>query len=707
MSKLQFTKSQFLLAVCLSLAAASTAQAAAQEHLTLGEIVVTDTLLEDQAASVVESPTIARGRNIILPDVLQQEPDIDIKRRAAVGDTADILAIRGLSANRIMLNINDRPVNAVGTVGACYIDWGTIPLDNIEKIEIIKGGSSARYGNSALGGVINVITKRPTAEPTATLSANLATGDIDLLQNYRLTHSRKIGRVGYSLAGSFQQADEFLWNNDFEGRNVSGNFYIDMPAAGELSLGMQYAEAIRGFIRENRQSTDPDNPNFYQTKNSDYPLSFGETFNPYSGRAFDPGPGGEWDKEKYYLDLGYKQPFGDTLVEFKVYQNHEDRDERNYSSSAIVPSYNDGLLVLDRTVESDRSWGGNLVVTHSLETHEIETGVDYKVLAYGDTILHMIDTVYNGSSYTGAEPFQEGACWGYFLQDTWFINDRFTLTPGLRYDTYANESINGSTIRELEDNAITPKLTGTWFITGADTMTASLYQALRTPGLPETYWWGNGGLTKGTSDLKPEKNNAAELMYQHDFSKQDSIKVSGYYYRIDDYILFRGGYNPTVRGTYNLEEATLQGISLDQRHAFTGWMSGRATLTYQHTEKGASPFAFDSLSDKIDNLPEWKASVGMDFKLPRQAVLSATVRYAGDSETIYLYTTGSGADMTQQSRKMDIESSITAGLDLKIPVNKHCELGLYVDNLFDEEYEEQFGYPMPGIMVGSIVKFTY
>jgi iron complex outermembrane receptor protein len=694
------------LACCLSLAAVSTAHAA-QDHLTLDEILVTDTLLEDQTSSVIESPVISRGRNIILPDVLKQEPDIDIKHRASVGDTADILAIRGLSANRIMLNINNRPVNAAGVVGGYYIDWGTIPLDNIEKIEIIKGGSSARYGNNVLGGVINVITKRPTSEPTASLSANLATGDIDLLQNYRVTHSQKIGHVGYALASSFQKSDEFLWNNDFEGKNFSGNLYIDMPAAGELSLGLQYADAIRGFIRNNRQSTDPSNPGFYKKINSDYPLSFGETFSPYSGKAFDPGPDAQWDKEKYYLDLGYKQPIGDTLVEFKLYQNHEDRREQNYSSRAVVPSYHDGLLVLDRTVESDRSWGSNLVVTHSVNSHEIETGIDYKVLAYGDTILHSIDTVYNGKPYTGSSPSQEGTSWGYFLQDNWVINDRFTLTPGVRYDTYANENVNGGTSRELEDNAVTPRLTGTWSVTSTDTLTASIYQALRTPGLPETYWWGNGGLTKGTSDLKPEKNNAAELTYQHDFSKKDSVKLSGYYYQIDNYIMFRGGYNPTVRGTYNLDEATLQGISLDQRHTFTDWMTGRATLTYQHTEKGDSPFAFDRLSDTIDNLPEWKASAGLDIKLPYQAVLSATVRYTGDSEMIYLYTTGSGPAMTQNSRKMDIDSYVTAGLDLNIPINKHCELSLYADNLFNVEYEEQFGYPMPGIVVGSIVKFNY
>ena len=697
---------QLMLVCCLSLAAVP-AHAASQKHLTIDEILVIDTTVDDQTATTVDTPSIEKGRNINLPDVLKLEPDIDIKRRAGVGDTADILAIRGLSANRIMLNINDRPVNSAGVMGGYYIDWGTIPLDNIEKIEVIKGGSSARYGNNAMGGVINVVTKRPTSKPTVTLSANLGTGDIDLLQNYRLTHSQKIGHIGYSLAGSFQKADEFLWNNDFESKNFAGNIYVDMPMSGEMSLGLQYADAVRGFIRDNRLSADPNNPNFYRTKNSDYPLSFGETFSSYSGRAFDPGPGADWDKEKYYLDFGYKQPIGNTLVEFNLYQNHEDRDEKNYSSSAIVPTFRDGLLVLDRTMESDRSYGSNLVVTHSLDAHEVEAGIDYKVLAYGDLVLHSIDTLYNGKPYTGSSAFQEGKSWGYFLQDSWAITDRFTLTPGVRYDTYANQNINGSAGRELEDDAVTPKLTGTYMLTSADTVTASLYQALRTPGLPETNSWRTGGLTKGTSDLKPEKNNAAELMYQHDFSKKDTIKVSAYYYQVDDYIIFRGGYSANVRGTYNLDKATLQGCSLDQRHAFTDWLAGRANLTYQHTKKGESPFAFDALSDKIDHLPDWKTSAGLDITLPRQIVLNTTVHYVGNSEMVYLYTTGSGATMTQKSQKMDIDASITAGLNLKIPINKHCELGIYADNLFNAKYEERFGYPMPGIVVGSIVKFTY
>jgi iron complex outermembrane receptor protein len=149
-----------------------------QKHLTLDEIVVTDDFVTEPMGTEVGAKKIEKGKNINIPDVIKAEPDIDLKRRALISDTTDSLAIRGLSGNRIMLNIDGRPVNAAGVVGGSHIDWGTIPLDNIEKIELIRGGSSVRYGNNALGGVVNVITKKPTEKPTLTLFGTIGLSSI-------------------------------------------------------------------------------------------------------------------------------------------------------------------------------------------------------------------------------------------------------------------------------------------------------------------------------------------------------------------------------------------------------------------------------------------------------------------------------------------------------------------------------------------------
>ena len=373
------------------------------DHLTMEEIVVTDSLSSDPAATVVGKKTIERGKNINIPDALEFEPEIQINKRAGVGDAADILSIRGLSANRIMLNINGRPVNAAGVVGGYYIDWGTIPMDNIERIEIIKGGSSVIYGNNALGGVVNVVTKRPTEKPTLSFYGNYGLDqDGKNVQNWRLGFTHKIGPLGYSLASSYQKADAFLWNNDLEAKNFAGSLYLDMPLpGGVVSWDSNMTTPGEALSAKTVASLDPNNPLFNQVRNSNYPLAFGETIAPGFGRAFTPGPGAYWDKTKYYLDLGYKQPIKDTLLEVKLYKNYEDRNEKNYSSSAVVPGYTDGQLVLDRKVESDRSYGGLMKATNQWGPHELVGGVDYKVLAYGNIVVNYVDTVYNGNPYTG------------------------------------------------------------------------------------------------------------------------------------------------------------------------------------------------------------------------------------------------------------------------------------------------------------------
>lgn len=678
------------------------------DEITLEEIIVTADSVTNPNGTNVGIKKIEKGKNINIPDVLKSEPDIDLKRRSLVGDTTDSLAIRGFTSNRIMLNINGRAVNASGVVGGYYIDWSTIPLDNIQKIELIRGGSSVRYGNNALGGVVNVITKKPTEKPTLTFYGTYGGGDdIDSIQSYRLTHTYKTGPLGYSIGTSYQKADPFLWNNDFEGKNFSAFFNLDMPLDGEFSLGFQYANSERGFIRENRVSSDPDNPGFYQKLDNSYPLAFGETFSPYSGTAFIPGPGATWKKNKYYIDVGYTQPIEDASLEIKIYKNFEDRDEKNYSSSVIDAAYEDGQLVLDRDVESDRSYGGSIDYYLPLGDHKFLIGAEHKVLAYGDTTTKYINMTYNNAPWVtpyslSFKPSSESICWGYYIQDTWMLSDRFILTGGLRFDDYRNKSINGSTSPELKDDALTPKLTGTYFLTDHDTITGSVYQAMRTPGLPETYWWAEGE-TGGDPVLKPEKNNALEFIYKHNLNESGFIGLSSYYYNVDHYIMLR--FNSTWRGVYNIDKARIYGASLDSMMVFTDWLSGRASVTYQKSKKKGDIYDTAGLSDEIDYLPDWKATGGLEFSLPKQSALSISFRYVGKRNAIYAYTSGWPAE--EFFKYVELDSYFTADINFKVPVNKNTELSCYIENLFDEDYEEQFGYPISGFVVGAALKVSF
>jgi iron complex outermembrane receptor protein len=388
-----------------------------------------------------------------------------------------------------------------------------------------------------------------------------------------------------------------------------------------------------------------------------------------------------------------------------VYKNIEDRDEKNYSMAGLVPGYGDGVQVLDRSVASDRSHGASLDLTYPLGDHEILAGIDHQVLAYGDITINSIDSTYNNYHWFGPRPqshhdSSEGVLWGYYGRDSWRLGDRLLLTAGLRYDTYENKAINGSTAPELKDEQLSPKLTVTYGPGERDRITVSLYQAMRAPGIPETYWWANGA-TGGKPRLRAEKNRAAELVFRHGLASRGFLRLSAYYYDIDDYLMFR--FDPNWRGAYNIDRAVLSGGSLDGRLGLTDRLTLRGSLGYQKSRKHGDIYDSAHLTDEIDYLPEWQAGLGVDLRLPLAMTLAADIHYVGERKAIYAWK-GSGWPAKTHFRLETLGAYSTVDLDLKVPLTKHGELGLFVENLFDKGYEERFGYPMPGRVAGLSFK---
>ncbi|MEW6378577.1 MAG: TonB-dependent receptor [bacterium] len=673
-------------------------QEQAVKHLTLDEITVIDEAVTEPV-TVVGERTIEKGKNTTIPDVLKNEPEIDLNRRSLVGDTSDTLKIRGLSGNRIMLNIDGRSINAAGVQGGYFIDWSTIPLDNIEKIEVMKGGSSVRYGNNAGGGVINVVTRKPAEKPAVSFYSHYGAGeDISYIQNYRVTHSFKIGPFGYSLGGSCQKADEFLWNNDYEAKNLSGKLFVDMPLMAEMSIGVQYIDVERGFQILNRLSSNPDDPKFKIKINRDYPLSNGEGFSPGAGKVSTPGPGSYWKKTKYLLDFAYKQPVKNAMIELKAFKNHEERDEKNYSASWINSKYSDGKLVLDRTVRPDRSYGGSGEFTLPLKNHEIIWGIEGKVIATAGQDVHFVDYKYGTRGPVTNSDGQASHLWGYYLQDSWGITDRFLLTPGVRYDTFEAKESGLASHETLKDEGISPSVTGTVKIAENDTLTASIYRKYLTPSAPDAYWWYEGylgGLYTNALDL--EKNDAVELTYNHDFSRQAYARLSLYKYMINDYIK-RYSVPDGRRGCYNIDKVNLTGGSIDGAAEIMSWMTLRGNVTYQKSKKEGDIMDTAKLTDELEYMPEWKGTTGFEVKFPfpwKEGTFSTNIRYVGEQETID----------TNKIRKLD--SYTTTDIEVKFPVTKYGEIGIYTENLFNERYEERFGYPMPGRIIGATAKVGF
>ena len=157
-----------LLTTCLS-----TIAFAQEEVETLPEIVVTATRVEESPQDVTQDITLITKDDIekkgveFITDALESYTDIGIVQNGGVGKNATLF-LRGGSPNQTVMMIDGVKVKSP-TTGS--LDLAGIIIDDIERIEVIKGPQSTLYGSEAMAGVINIITKKGRGKPKLTVSA--------------------------------------------------------------------------------------------------------------------------------------------------------------------------------------------------------------------------------------------------------------------------------------------------------------------------------------------------------------------------------------------------------------------------------------------------------------------------------------------------------------------------------------------------------
>jgi len=213
------------------------------EAILLPEIVVTATRNQEKTARIPSHVTVITAEDIrntsaqTVPDILRGEAGIHVEDYTGSGRTATV-DLRGFGEtgplNSAVL-VDGRRVDEIDQSG---VDWSQIPLDRIERIEIIHGCGSVLYGDRAVGGVINIITKRGEGKPSLLLE-----------ERYGSYHNRKgtleasgaSGPLGYYLDTSFQDLDGYRQNSAFRNEAVglrlsytlSDNLFFDLTAGSK------------------------------------------------------------------------------------------------------------------------------------------------------------------------------------------------------------------------------------------------------------------------------------------------------------------------------------------------------------------------------------------------------------------------------------------------------------------------------------------
>ncbi len=510
------------------------------------EVVVTGTRTRHTASdapvatSVVGAEEVKKSGAVDLGDALENVPGVfvDEWESASRGGPGSGVNIQGLPTDRILLLIDGARV----PITMRAPDLELIPAQLIRRVEVVKGPSSSLYGSDAIGGVINILTRRPSADPTAEL--DLWGGGFTTFGGNAF-HAWSAGPVGW--VANFNREQSQGWIDPNAARSVVriGEGVVDTrPFPNEQ--GHPY-ETNDAFGKVTLQT----GPYVTWTAQSRYHWEdnqFGDT----DGRAVSD------DKTRLSGMLRGEFDYGRLSVSAMGSYFRRRLHYREFSTTYTInplppPDFIRGMVNKGNTTIGD-DFNGELVVSGALADWNLLTGgvawrhekLDYE--AFEQSSLTDSEQAYNAYQTVLSA----------FLQDElFFFGGIWSLVPGVRVDNH-----------DVWGTAVNPKLSSLVRLPTDTAIRASVGRAFREPMLSQLYrplFRQSGFHLRGNEDLEPETALGVNGEIEQGILEKAIVTVGVFQHELHEMIYpeiiddnFRGGF--PLMSYVNLKRARIQGV---------------------------------------------------------------------------------------------------------------------------------------------------
>jgi outer membrane receptor protein involved in Fe transport len=452
----------------------------------------TQTRLSETAASVVtlSSAELETTAAATLDDALRQVAGFQLFRRAGsrtANPTTQGVSLRATGASgasRALVLADGIPLN--DPFGG-WINWGRVPRESVSRVEVLRGGFSHLYGSGALGGVVNILTRRAAA-PVVALEASYGsqrTPDASLFIGGRR------GSWGATLAAEIFRTDGYIIVDE------AARGRADTPAASrrsslDLMLDYERERDVRLFFRASYFGESRANGTPQQTNRTHL-------------RQWSAG--GDWTRAR--LGSFNVRAYGGTQVYDQIFSAvAADRNSETLTRVQRVPSQFAGL-----SAQWTRSFTARHTLVAGLDSREVRGASDELIFVQG-----------RAASLVGAGGRERSV--GVFVEEIAQLTSRLTLAGGVRFDRWRNYRAQNAS-RPLNANAQTnatpfPDRTETAFSPQASllykphenfALVASVYRAFRQPTLNELYRSFRVGdvLTLANENLRAERLTGGEF----------------------------------------------------------------------------------------------------------------------------------------------------------------------------------------------------
>ncbi len=622
---------------------------------------------------------------------------IDLNRKSFSGSDSQRLSIRGLDESRLLIMLNGRSLHGAGVYGGYYVDWASLSLEDVASVELIRGVTPAKYGNT-LGGLVNITTAEGGPTPKTSVRAgggSLGTWDVQARE------SGQRGRVSYSLSAGHYETDGYLRNAFTDRDMVSAKLGVSLPLDLKLSTGLRYSENETGMVVYNMPDAWDYDRNMPDSLGSQLGGPYVALRQSQTG-PLDWGNGSYWKDRRLNFDVGISRESETFDFALQVYLMDQDREAYFYDIDD--PTH----LILQRNSEPEKNnWGWKGTFSNRLgkeDAHVLEYGLGGQYLGYGKMEVASVDQGYFRMMPTDSPSKSDPiiVLHNIYVQDQWFLSDTIQVTVGVRVDSYKADGPEFHAIA-LEETRPAPRLACSVTPWLGGRATARIGHAYRFPTNPEYYWWYSGYQPAARKDLTSEKADQYELELTQDLTEKLSVLVRGYHYKVDNYIRTLFGYRPS-RVVYNIGQVDFTGVECEASYEIFRALKVSANVTHQETKKHGDVLDNSTtLTDNLPELPENKINLMLAYAHDKGLHADIKVGYVDKRWSMQ-------GDLTSYLTEMDSYFDIDARVSYPVyrdQADREVRIEIAVDNLLDEKIVEEYGYPMPGTTVLASVRAVF
>lgn len=541
---------------------------AAAETTELNPMVVTATRSSVSLADAPAAMTVitaeqirARGATNLL-EALRGTPGITLNGRQVGGRKT--LSIRGAEDRHTLVLIDGRRISSTDdTIGHSDYQYGWVGIEQIERIEVVRGPMSALYGSEAIGGVINIITRQAQREWSGGVTLRGDVGEGDTGNGHRLA-ARASGplaeRLNVAVAVEEVRRESTPWEQDQRVSEMEGQD----RQTGSLAISYRPFEGqtLKLDLLRSDETRDRDQQYAYYTR----PIYL-DTY----------------ELERRQNSMAWNADWGDLQSQLRF--TRSEFDVTNKRTQNLAPTRPQSIR--------DDVWDGSLNV-HIGEDHALTVGGE-----------HRDERLENAGLIGGSDSATHQAV---FIQDEIALATDWALTLGARLDDH-----------EIFGRETSPRAWLVWRATPELTFKAGYGEAFRAPTLKQispNYVGAEGPHTfLGNANIKPETSRSFELGVDwHD--ERGAYTANVYRNEIDDLIYYRRlrtepGIPPRTIYQYdNIEQARIEGLELTGRRELGYGIALGATVNWMDPRDART-------EAKLNGRPEFTATPSLEWTMAR------------------------------------------------------------------------------------------